>query len=122
MSQLLAPAVESDTVVLDGALDKLLAFGRRRSSAGICDDRTVYPDGSLNPHSYWRMTIWSLLCRASRLTAIFPHSACFNAETYGTGHGTAIEKEDIVAAVAHPPSLWVASGGWSNIRDVRRRS
>jgi hypothetical protein len=55
-----------DTVVLDGAVDRLLAFARRRPEAGIWGGRTLYGDGRLNPASCWRrMTPWNLFCRAS---------------------------------------------------------
>ena len=73
-----------DTVVLDAALDKLMAFAARRPEAGIWGGRTLYGDRSLNLYSCWgRMTLWSLFCRATGLTAIAPGSATFNPEVYG---------------------------------------
>ena len=54
-----------DTLVLDGAVDRLLAFARARPEAGIWGGRTLYGDRSLNPASCWgRMTLWNLFCRA----------------------------------------------------------
>jgi hypothetical protein len=73
-----------DTVVLDGAIDKLMDFARRRPEAGIWGGRTVFGDGSLNPSSCWRrMSVWSLFCRLIGLTAVFPRSGLFNPEAYG---------------------------------------
>ena len=72
-----------DTVVLDGALDRLMAFRRARPGAGIWGGRTVFADGSLNPTSCWRrQTLWSLFCRASGLAVVFSGSALFNPEAY----------------------------------------
>ena len=72
-----------DTVVLDGALDRLMAFRRARPGAGIWGGRTVFADGSLNPTSCWRrQTLWSLFCRASGLAVVFSGSKLFNPEAY----------------------------------------
>ncbi len=65
-----------DTVVLDGALDKLMAFSRQRPKAGIWGGRTLYANRKLNPTSCWhRQTLWTLFCRAFGLAVIFPKSA-----------------------------------------------
>ena len=70
-----------DTVVLDVAIDKLVAFAASHEEAGLWGGRTVFADGSLNPMSAWgRMTIWSLVCRALGLSAIFSGSRLFNPE------------------------------------------
>ena len=87
-----------DTVVLDGALDRLLAFSRQRPKAGIWGGRTLYADGRLNPSSCWRrQTPWSLFCRASGLAAIFPNSSFFNVETYGGWQRDDVREVDIVS-------------------------
>lgn len=73
-----------DTVVLDGAIDKLMAFAARRPEAGIWGGRTLYGDGRLNPSSCWRqMTLWSTFCRTAGLSGIFPRSEIFNSEPFG---------------------------------------
>ena len=87
-----------DTLVLDGALDKLLAFAKLRPAAGIWGGRTVYADGTLNPYSCWgRMTLWSLFCRTSGLTGVFPKSALFNPEAFGDWPRDTERAVDIVA-------------------------
>ncbi len=72
-----------DTVVLDGAIDKLAAFAERTPDAGIWGGRAVYGDKRLNPYSCWRkMSLWTIFCRVSGLTGVFPRSALFNSEEY----------------------------------------
>ncbi len=73
-----------DTVVLDGALDKLLDFAKRTPDAGIWGGRTVFADGTLNASSCWgRMTLWSTFCRTSGLSGLFPASPLMNSEAMG---------------------------------------
>ncbi len=73
-----------DTVVLDGALDKLVAFAQARPEARIWGGRTLFGDRSLNPTSCWRrLTLWNVFCRTAGLTAVFPKSEFFNSEAYG---------------------------------------
>src|SRR5262245_16826178 len=62
-----------DTVVLDGAIDRLVAFAKARPKARIWGGHTVFGDGSPNPSNCWRrMDLWNLLCRATGLTGLFP--------------------------------------------------
>lgn len=86
-----------DTVVLDGALDSLLAFARNRPEAGIWGGRTVYADGRLNPYSCWgRMTLWSIFCRTMGLSGVFPRSERFNSEVIGDWPRDTEREVDIV--------------------------
>jgi GT2 family glycosyltransferase len=87
-----------DTVALDGAIDELVAFARRTPEAGIWGGRTLFADGALNPSSCWgRMTLWNLVCRASGLTGLFPHSEICNAEAYGGWPRDTEREVDIVS-------------------------
>ncbi len=98
-----------DTVVIDGAVDRLLAFARTRPEAGIWGGRTVYADGTLNPTSCWgRMTLWSLFCRTSGLTWLFPRSEFFNSESYGVWKRDTVRAVDIVTGcfLMLPRDLW----------------
>ncbi len=73
-----------DTVVLDGAIDALVAFADSNPGAIIWGGRTVFADGTLNPASCWgRMTVWNQVCRVTGLTALFPDREFFNGEAYG---------------------------------------
>lgn len=86
-----------DTVVLDQAIDRLLAFSRRRPEAGIWGGRTLFADGRLNPGSCaGRATTWSLLSRLLGLTGVFRSSEFFNPESYGTWPRDREREVDIV--------------------------
>jgi GT2 family glycosyltransferase len=86
-----------DTVVLDGAIDKLLAFARAHPEARIWGGRTVFADGRLNPTSCWRrMTLWSVFCRTMGLTGLFSHSELFNSEAYGDWQRDTVRQVDLV--------------------------
>lgn len=86
-----------DTVVLDGALDKLLAFAERTPEAGIWGGRTLYADGRLNPYSCWgRMTLWSTFCRTTGLSGVFSRSSLFNSEVLGNWQRDSEREVDIV--------------------------
>ena len=87
-----------DTVVLNGAIQKLLAFARKKPDAHIWGGRTLFGDGSLNPASCWRrQTLWSLFCYAFALTWAFRTSAVFNAEGYGGWNRDSVKCVDIVS-------------------------
>ncbi len=104
-----------DTVVLNGAVDRLLAFARARPEALIWGGRTLYGDGSLNPASCWgRMTLWNLFCRASGLTGVFPRSELFNSEAYGGWDRGTERAVDIVTGcfLMIRRGTWEALGGF----------
>lgn len=73
-----------DTLVLDRAIDRLVAFAERTPQAGIWGGRTLHGDRTLNPGSvFGRVTLWSLFCRSSGLALIFRKSPFFNPEEMG---------------------------------------
>lgn len=87
-----------DTVVLDGAVDRIVEFAREHPEAGIWGGRTLNADRTLNPTSCWgRMTLWSVLCRALGLNVLFPGSELFNYECYGNWQRDRIREVDIVS-------------------------
>lgn len=87
-----------DTEVLDGAIDKLIAFARAEPQARIWGGRTVFADGTLNPSSCWgRMTPWNLICRATGLSAIFSGTKAFNGEAIGGWARDSVRRVDIVS-------------------------
>lgn len=86
-----------DTLVLDGALDKLLAFAERTPGAGIWGARTLFGDKSLNATNCWaKMTLWSTVCRVLGLSAVLKTSETFNSESYGTWDRSSERQVDIV--------------------------
>ena len=104
-----------DTVVLDGAVDRLLDFARARPEAGIWGGRTLFADGALNPSSCWaRPTLWSALCRTAGLTGALRGSERFNPEAYGGWRRDSEREVDIVSGcfllIDRP--LWDRLGGF----------
>ena len=73
-----------DTVVLDNAIGRLLAFAQEHPENRIWGGRTLFDDGSLNPTSCWgEYTLWSQFCRYAGLTHLAPDSPIFNTRGYG---------------------------------------
>ena len=104
-----------DTVVLDGAIDRLLAFAERNPVARIWGGRTLFEDGSLNPGSCWgRMTLWNVFARTSGLTGIFPRSPRVNSEDYGGWRRDSEAEVDIVSGcfILISRADWAALGGF----------
>lgn len=104
-----------DTVVLDGAIDKLLAFAKARPAAEIWGGRTLYGDGSLNPTCCWgKMTLWSVICSATGLSSALRGSALFNPEGYGDWQRDAEREVDIVcgAFLLIRREFWNRLGGF----------
>ena len=87
-----------DTVVLEGALDKLLAFAKAQPEAKIWGGRTLNADRSLNPAScFAQMTLWSVFCRVAGLNGTFRRSELFNSEYYGAWQRDQVREVDIVS-------------------------
>lgn len=73
-----------DTVILDGAIDKLVAFAERTPASGIWGGRTLKGDGTLDPScAFGDQTLWSIFCRTTGLSLVFKGSSLFNPEYYG---------------------------------------
>jgi GT2 family glycosyltransferase len=73
-----------DTVVHDGALERLAAFARAHPRAGLVGGRTLMPDGRLDPRSCWGpVTTWSLLCFATGLSTLAKGNRVLDPESLG---------------------------------------
>lgn len=82
-----------DTVTLERAVDRLLAFADRTPEARIWGGRTLYADRSLNPGSCnGLLTLWGVFCRTSGLASAFAASPVFNPDEYG-GWDRSTERE-----------------------------
>jgi N-acetylglucosaminyl-diphospho-decaprenol L-rhamnosyltransferase len=106
-----------DTVVLDGAVQRLVAFARAHPEAGIFGGRTFFPDGSLNPASCWgRPTPWSTFCLASGLTHLFRRTRLFDPESLGRWERDTVREVDIVTGCFFLVTrrLWDALGGFDD--------
>ena len=104
-----------DTVILDNAIGRLVAFAQSNRRAMIWGGRTVFADGRLNPSSCWgRMTPWNLFCRFCGLSSFFPASEVFNGESYGAWPRDRVRRVDIVSGcfLLIPRSIWLALGGF----------
>lgn len=104
-----------DTVVLDHAVDRLVAFAERTPQAGIWGGRTLNADMSLNPMSvFGDQTLWRLFCGASGLSAALPESPIFNAERYGGWARDSEREVDVVQGCFFliRRSLWDRLGGF----------
>ncbi len=73
-----------DTLVLNGAIDKLLQFAKKHPSNGIWGGITLNDDLSINTHNAWaEETITTLFFGAFALNRIFSQSCFFNHANYG---------------------------------------
>lgn len=107
-----------DTVVLDGAIDRLFEFARKHPDAGIWGGRTLFGDGSLNPASCWsRQTLSSLIFQALGLTSLFRRSSFFNPEGMGGWNREGVRAVDIVSGcfLLVRRDMWQALGGFREI-------
>jgi hypothetical protein len=107
-----------DTVVLNGAIDRLVAFSRRRPEARIWGGRTLFADGTLNATSVFaRLTLWNLFCRATGLTGLLPDSSFFNGEAMGGWQRDTEREVDIVTGCLFliPTGLWHRLGGFDPV-------
>ena len=104
-----------DTVVLERAIEKVVAFARGRRDAGIVGGRTFFPDGSLNYTScHGRPTPWSLLCMGTGISTILRGSRLFDPESLGGWERDSVREVDAVTGcfllIRRP--LWQELGGF----------
>ncbi|MDX9835207.1 MAG: glycosyltransferase family 2 protein [Desulfobulbus sp.] len=86
-----------DTVVLNGAIQKLLAFARKHPGNRVYGGRTLFGNFTLNPTSCWKKpTLWSLFCYATGMVSIFRRNALFDPESYGPWQRDSVREVDIV--------------------------
>lgn len=105
-----------DTVVLDGAIDRLLDFAGRTPDARLWGGRAVFPDGSTNVTCWSDMTLWSCVCRAVGLTWLRPRSRLFNPESIHLWDPLDKEREvDVVVGcfLLIDRELWTSLGGFN---------
>ena len=101
-----------DTVILDGAVDRLVDFARETPRARIWGGRTVFADGRLNATSCWRrMSMWNIACRSAGLTRVFARSPVLNSEGYGGWDRGTRRQVDIVTGCF----LLIARADWERL-------
>jgi GT2 family glycosyltransferase len=104
-----------DTLILDHAIDRLVAFADAAPSSRVWGGRTLFADGSLNPGSCWRrMGLWSLCCFLFGLSNLASNSPILNAEGYGGWPRDTIRYVDIISGCFFmiDRDLWNALGGF----------
>lgn len=70
-----------DTVVLDGAIEKLVAFADAQPKAGAVGGKTLKADLSLERSCCWGSPgLWPLVCKSVGLHLMFKQSELFNRE------------------------------------------
>jgi N-acetylglucosaminyl-diphospho-decaprenol L-rhamnosyltransferase len=106
-----------DTVVLDGALNRLSSFARAHPGAGICGGRTLTAEGSVDPSScLGAPSPWSLACYALGLSTLFRRSSLFNPEWLGRWDRGSVRHVDVVTGclLLLPRRLWDELGGFDD--------
>lgn len=104
-----------DTVVLDGAVQKMLAFAQAHPEAGIVGGRTLYGDHRLNPTSCWgEPTLWGMFCYATGLTSLSRGSRLFDSESLGGWARDTVREVGVVTGclLMIRRELWEKLGGF----------
>lgn len=103
-----------DTKILDGAIDKLMAFAKAHSTNGIWSGVTLNNDLSLNSQHAWsKPSISNLLFSATGLSKTFSNTCLFNHANYGCWKRDSVKEVDIVSGCFFltTRALWEKIGG-----------
>ncbi len=72
--------LNSDTIVLDGAVDKMTAFADRHPDAGVIGCRVLNRDRTLQPTCFMYPSVLNMFLFATCLNKLFPRSRFFGRE------------------------------------------
>jgi len=103
-----------DTVILDGAIDKLVDFAVKQPGAGIWGGVTLNNDLSLNPNNARaRISFKTLLFSATGLSKVFRSSCFFNYDNYGCWDRKSERDVDVITGCFFltPRRLWESLDG-----------
>ena len=98
-----------DTVILEGAIDKLVAFAKEHPKAGVWGGVTLNNDLTLNPNNARaRISFKTLVFSATGLSKIFRSSCFFNYDNYGCWDRLSERDVDVITGCFFltPRSLW----------------
>jgi GT2 family glycosyltransferase len=103
-----------DTVILEGAIDKLVAFAKEHSKSGIWGGVTLNNDLTLNPNNARaRISFKTLMFSATGLSKIFRSSCFFNYDNYGCWDRLSERDVDVITGCFFltPRTLWESLEG-----------
>ncbi len=103
-----------DTVILEGAIDKLMAYAKTTPKAGIWGGITLNDDLSLNPNNARaRLSFKTLLFSALGLSKAFNNSCYFNHDNYGCWDRKSEREVDVITGCFFltPRKLWEELAG-----------
>ncbi len=107
-----------DTVVLDGAVEKAVAFARANPRYALYGGRTLKPDGSLEPSSCWGSpSLWSIFLYASGLTTLAPRNRLLDPESLGGWARDSIREVGIITGCF----LLVRTDAWQKLKGLDER-
>ncbi|MEE9444206.1 MAG: glycosyltransferase family 2 protein [Cocleimonas sp.] len=98
-----------DTVILEGAIDKLMAYAKSTPQAGIWGGVTLNNDLSLNPNNARaQLSFKTLSFMALGLSKIFRGSCFFNEDNYGCWDRNSEREVDVITGCFFltPRNLW----------------
>lgn len=107
-----------DTVILNGAIDKLYSFALKKPNNGIWGGVTLNEDKSLNTHNAWRKpSTQSLFFNAFGLNEVFSTSGFFNKANYGSWKRDTVHEIDMLQGsfFLTKRSLWEQLGGLDEV-------
>jgi N-acetylglucosaminyl-diphospho-decaprenol L-rhamnosyltransferase len=104
-----------DTTVVDGAVQRLVAFADHHPGHGLYAGRTVDADGNLDPRSCWGFpTLWSTFCFGVGLSTAFKGNPVFDPESLGRWRRDTVRPVDVVTGCLClvPRATWHSLGGY----------
>lgn len=104
-----------DTLVLDNAIERLVAFARANPGHGLYGGRTVHRDGTVEKSSCWNLpTVWSVTCFALGLTTMFKGSRLFDHESIPGWERDSVREIEMISGclLLVPMTVWRQLGGF----------
>ena len=89
--------VNSDVVVLNGCIEKLISFMDNHPAAGMVGPRILNQDQTLQPSCRHFPTIWNNLCQALGLNKLFPKSRFFSETFMNYWAHDIVQKVDVLS-------------------------
>jgi GT2 family glycosyltransferase len=88
--------LNSDTVVLEGALDKTVAFADAHRDGAVVGCRVLNADGSLQPTCFRFPSVLNMVLGTSHLSKLFPHSRFLGRENMAWWDRTSVREVEVV--------------------------